>query len=130
MTGPRIKARTYLVAAFVVFSFTMMAQSKGTLKGTLSDPSGAAVANSVIEIRWNAIGASHQPAIRHKKTTSTTDTAGAFVIELAPGDYDVFAYRDGFAPTCGVVSISAGETAKLVLRFPGFAPQSLMKRVK
>ena len=35
--------------------------------------------------------------------------AGEFSVKLPPGNWDVFAYHDGFAPTCTVAFIEPGK---------------------
>jgi hypothetical protein len=121
-----IFAGLIFVAALVV-NATLGAEQPGKLKGTLLDPQGAAVPNAVIELRWNDVnqGAGAKKTPRSKTLTVRTDTAGQFSLLLAPGDWDVFAYLNGFAPTCAVVRIDAGVAASVSLRFPALAPMSL-----
>src|ERR1700687_1813022 len=77
---------------------SVVAQHVGTLTGTLTAPQGAAVANNVVELRWNDVGSAGYGHKRRAKKhiTTSTDSAGKFTLSLYPGDYDVFAYRDGF----------------------------------
>jgi uncharacterized GH25 family protein len=121
-----IFAGLIFVAALVV-SAALGAEQPGTLKGTLLDPQGAAVPNAVIELRWNDVnqGTGARKTPRNKTLQVRTDTAGQFSLQLAPGDWDVFAYLNGFAPTCTVVRIDAGSTTSTSLRFPVLAPMSL-----
>ena len=106
-----------------------LAQEPGVVTGTLSDPTGAAVPNSVIELRRNAAevgpheGRHKSP---HKKTlTIFTDEGGRFSVKLFPGAWDVFAYRNGFAPTCTLVYVEGGTAATVDLKFPKYVPMSL-----
>jgi hypothetical protein len=105
----------------------------GTLNGTIVDPQGAAVPNAEIALRWNDAGGqmswngvnSHkQKRPRKKWLQLVADSAGRFSTKLAPGDWDVFAYRDIFAPTCTIVLIEPGKTTVIDLRFSRLAAMS------
>jgi hypothetical protein len=112
------------------------AQQMGSLKGTLSDPQGAAMPNVHIQLRWNPRQAAGgvttgklkqlprawQP--RKKWLQVATDRTGKFSVELPTGNWDLFAYLNGFAPACRVVSIEAGTTTEVELRL-AFAPMSV-----
>ena len=121
-----------LLLATALARVSVVAQQVGTLAGTLADPQGAAVANSVVELRWNEVGwAENRHQRRAKKhITTSTDSAGKFSVSLYPGDYDVFAYRDGFAPICTVVFIESAETKTIDLRFLTMAPQRIINQSK
>jgi hypothetical protein len=121
-----------LLVAAILASTSVVAQQVGTFAGTLTDPQGAAVANSVVELRWNDVGsAQHRHKRRAKRhITTSTDSAGRFSLSLYPGDYDVFAYRDGFAPICTVVFVEFAETKSIDLRFPALAPQPIINQSK
>jgi hypothetical protein len=104
------------------------------LNGTLVDPQGAAIPNSIIELRWNYLDTrmswdgvlpkkEKQP--RKKMLRVNTDSAGRFSVTLLPGNWDVFAYRDGFAPTCTIALIQPGKTTSIDLRFSRFAAMSI-----
>ena len=98
---------------------------KGTLKGSLFDPSGAVISSS-ISLRWNDLGDEmswdgvkrKHPTPRKKEVSVPTDAAGRFSVDLTPGTWDVFAYHDGFVPTCTVVSIEPGKATSVELRYP------------
>lgn len=121
-----------LLIATAFASAPVVAQQAGTLTGALTDPQGAAVANNIIELRWNDVGsADYRHKQRMKKhITARTDSAGNFSISLYPGDYDVFVYRDGFAPACTVVFIESAGTKSIDLRFPALAPQRIINQSK
>jgi Carboxypeptidase regulatory-like domain len=132
----RLRTKDYQPFVSVLFaalglSGTVMAQG-GTLTGTVVDPQGAAVQNVYIELRWNDVGSNSyvKQRPRKKHLATSTNSAGQFSVRLSPGDYDVFAYLDGFAPTCAVVAIFPGETAIVNLRFAQIAPQRLTDRGK
>jgi len=99
---------------------------KGTLNGTLSDPTGAVISSSIVRLRWNDLGdemswdgvrRGHK-APRKREVDIYTDPVGRFSVDLLPGVWDVFSYRDGFVPTCTVVSIEPGKTTAVELRYP------------
>ena len=122
-------AFSLLIGAAV--SLSAVAQQTGTLNGTLLDPQGAAVPNSVIELRWNYVDNRMQwgkEKLQKQKQPSkkilevSTDSTGKFSVVLREGNWDVFAYRDGFAPTCAMVLIEGGKSSSLELRLPRFAP--------
>jgi Carboxypeptidase regulatory-like domain len=121
-----------LLVAATLASISVVAQQAGTLTGTLTDPQGAAVANNVVELRWNDVGpAEYRPKRRPKKhITTITDSAGKFSVSLFPGDYDIFVYRDGFAPICTVVLVENAESKSIDLRFPALAPQRIINQSK
>jgi hypothetical protein len=113
-------------------NLSVLAQQTGELAGTIVDPQGAALSNNMVEVRWNDVNSDihkRKPGLK-KHTITTTDSAGRFVLNLHPGEYDVFAYRDGFAPVCTVVSIEPGETKTIELRFPALAPQRIVNQAK
>jgi hypothetical protein len=119
------------VLAVGLIGLSAMAQ-EGMLTGTVFDPQGAAVAHNVVDLRWNDVGTNANTPKRKARThiTTTTDSAGHFQLRLDEGDYDVFAYRDGFAPVCTVVSIEPNSTKNVELRFPALAPQPMTNRAK
>ena len=101
-------------------------QMKGTLNGTLLDPTGAVISSTIVRLRWNDLGneMSWDGVKREHKTPKKkemavyTDTVGHFSVELIPGAWDVFAYRDGFVPTCTVVYVEPGKSTAVELRYP------------
>jgi len=121
------------------FTGTMQAQKTGALKGTLLDPTGAAIPNAEISLRWNDVGSRggvYVGADKHwrnprqkgppkKWLQLTTDSSGQFAADLPSGNWDVFAYFDFLRPTCTTVSIETGKRTTLTLRFPGVVPSSL-----
>jgi hypothetical protein len=131
--------RYTLVTAVVVMSALILsdgmgAQNSGTLSGTLLDPQGTAVPNASLELRrnylnnemhWNGGSPGKQKPPHEKLLRVNTNNSGQFSIKLTPGNWDVFAYFDGFAPTCTVIVIEPGKTATLELRFPRYAATSV-----
>ncbi|HXT76479.1 MAG TPA: carboxypeptidase-like regulatory domain-containing protein [Candidatus Eisenbacteria bacterium] len=109
------------------FTGTVRTQQGGTVNRTLVDPQGATVSNAHIELRWNYVSPGKQKPRRKTSLQVTTDGAGRFSASLAPGNWDVFAYSDGFAPTCTIVLVESGKTTAVDLRFPNYAPMALDK---
>ncbi len=79
----------FLFTALLIFVAGVPAQGPGgRLRGQVTDPSGAAVANATVVV-LPADGAS---------STATTDRDGIFEVKpLAPGDYTVQVFAQGFA---------------------------------
>src|SRR3989442_7889216 len=75
----------------LVFSSVVLTQeTTGGIQGTVKDPQGAVVPGAVVEVT--------SPALIGKKS-ATTDTAGAYRIDLLPpGPYSVTANAAGFGP--------------------------------
>jgi hypothetical protein len=103
------------------------AQETGTLTGVVFDPQGATGPNSEVELRWNdASGkmcwtAPNCPKAKKPRIKSvhvTTGTDGKFTAKVPAGNWDVFAYHDGFVPTCTTVSVEAEKTTNIELRLP------------
>ena len=102
-------------------------QEVGTLTGTLVGPDGA-VPNVYVDLRWNNSGDNGmcwngvcpkaRKQLRKKTLRVATDSGGRFSIALTAGNWDVFAYFDGYAPTCAGVLIEPGKTTTLALQFP------------
>jgi hypothetical protein len=76
----------------------------GTLRGQVTDPSGAAIANATVLVTTATVA-----------NTSTTNKEGIFeVTGLAPGKYGVKVISDGFTSfELAGIDIAAGQTQKL-----------------
>lgn len=112
--------------------------TEGTLKVTVFGPAGdgsrvvAVIPNAIVIVRWNYTGEpmcwndGHCKKTKkpHKKVLQIRAVEGSFSVALSPGVWDVFAYRDLFVPACTQVSVEAGKTTTVKLRFPGLAPHS------
>jgi hypothetical protein len=83
---------------------TAAATGKGTLRGQVTDPSGAAVANATVLVTTADVA-----------NTATTNKDGVFeVTGLAPGKYGVKVISDGFkAYEVASIDIAAGQTQRL-----------------
>jgi hypothetical protein len=106
----------------------------GTLTGVVFDPQGATGPNSEVELRWNdATGemcwtAPNCPKAKKPRIKSvhvTTGTDGKFTAKVPAGNWDVFAYHDGFVPTCTTVSVEAEKTTNIELRLPRYVVTSI-----
>lgn len=96
-----------LTALLVVFSSASStpAQTACTLTGTLTDPSGSAVARATIIA---------QPLDRSMKPVQTrTDASGKFLLRLAPGRYRLTITAESFSTTEQDVSLAPGKTRTL-----------------
>jgi hypothetical protein len=111
--GPLCLGLPILVLAFLV-PFRISAQgAEGILAGTISGPSGDAVANAKVSIKNVATGQS---------TETQTDSAGHYnAPNLAPGDYEVSATAEGLAAQSAKATLPAGaqQTVNLSLAAAG-----------
>jgi len=110
------------------------AQETGTLTGVVFDPQGATGPSIEVELRWNGAGGemcwtapncrkAKKPRIKSVHVTTGTD--GKFTAKVPAGNWDVFAYHDGFVPTCTTVSVEAEKTTNIELRLPRYAITSI-----
>ena len=83
---------------------TATVAGKGTLRGQVTDPSGAAVANATVLVTTADVA-----------NTATTNKEGVFVVTgLAPGKYGVKVISDGFKSyEVASIDIAAGQTQSL-----------------
>ena len=100
------KLRCCLITLSVVlFALSAMAQiQNGQFAGTVTDPSGAAVANAKITVTNQATGLA---------VTATSNATGSYAIpELPPGTYKITVEAAGFKTYSNVdVTLNAGTTA-------------------
>ena len=97
------------LAATVMFA--QPAAMRGTLRGIVTDPSGAAIPAASVTVSGPSI----------VRTVSTDDTGHYAIAGLAPGHYSVQVYSAGFAPLVksGLVLSAGYETeadAQLVIK--------------
>ncbi len=85
------------------------AQTTATLRGTLTDPSGAAVAGA-------EVSAAPRPASGANVLRTTSGSAGGFSMSLAPGSYRIRIAHPSFARVELDVALAAGEVRELPLR--------------
>jgi hypothetical protein len=97
----------YLALVLCLVAPAALAQSIATadLRGTVKDPSGAAVANATITIRDNAKGFSR---------TTTSNSSGEYVLTLVPpGKYDFTAEASGFGKyEAKQIQLTVGQQAE------------------
>jgi len=90
-------------------SLCAQAQTNATLTGTLTDPSGAAVAGA-------EVSAERRPAATANPPRTTSDSEGRFALSLAPGDYRVRIAHPSFARIEQDVTLAAGQARELRVR--------------
>jgi hypothetical protein len=106
------------VSAFVILAIAILSASPAyaqvsgaTLSGTITDPSGAAIANAKLSITNKATGVTRDV---------TTDAAGFYSApNLLPGDYEVSASAPGFSTTKEsniTLTVGGQQTLNVALR--------------
>lgn len=82
-------SRTPLFAVIALFAaIPVFAQSKGTINGDVSDPSGAGIPNASVKVRSTSIGL---------ERNATTNESGSFSVPSLPGsDYEIVVESAGF----------------------------------
>src|SRR4029077_8578618 len=81
---------TFLIAVACTLPAVSWAQTAttGTVIGTISDPSGAAIADATVVLRNRAT---------NNQVTQTTNGAGQYTfVNVAPGEYEVNVKKEGF----------------------------------
>jgi len=117
LVAEKLNFRFLLVVGFCLFSLQALAQTpQGTIAGTITDISGAAIPNATVT------SVSQQT---NDTRTATTNNTGAYRIEaVLPGDYKISATADTFgtttAPSAHVTS-SVVTSVNLVLQPGGSA---------
>ncbi len=101
----------YVAMLFViVFSLPASGQeSRATVRGSVTDPHGAAIINAMCILRDRRSGL---------ELSALTNHEGTFVFTVAPGTYRLTVARSGFATETREVQVAAGErlTVDVVLR--------------
>ncbi len=98
----------FLVSVFaaMVFVFVASAQttvSTGSISGTVTDPTGAAIAGAKVTITNKATA---------QATTTTTSSGGSYNSgALIPGDYEVRVEQSGFSTAVLPITVQVGNTA-------------------
>ncbi len=86
----RFRHRVNIVLSLLAFSLPpgLMAQSTSSIQGTVTDPSGAAVAKAIVAAKNLATG---------EERTVSTDESGSYALpSLTPGQYRIEAKAPGF----------------------------------
>jgi Carboxypeptidase regulatory-like domain/TonB dependent receptor len=97
---------------------SMWAQFTASIQGTVSDPSGAAVAQAKINLENLAT---------HILATKTSDSDGGYrFVSLAPGTYKVSAEAQGFSKTETTVTLETSQNLSVPIGLKmGATPQSI-----
>lgn len=101
MHAKRTFASVMLLCAF------LQASDVGTLEGSVTDPDGAVVSNVLVHfVRWG-VGSKSNIDLTDQRDVRT-DAHGQYVVELAPGLYDVLFSSPAFAPIAKKIEVKAG----------------------
>ncbi len=94
----------------VLFSMALFGQAgTGTITGTVTDPTGAVIANASVEVRSTDTNVPYP--------TVTTDTGAYTVLRLPPGPYSVTVSAPGFKKlTRSGLAVDAGQVLPLDLK--------------
>jgi outer membrane receptor protein involved in Fe transport len=108
------RTKYFLFAALIlIFTFSATAQTfnNGTIIGTVTDPSGAAVPDAIVRVTRD------NPPLRRE---TRTDTAGNFRIPLVPpGDYQMEFEKAGFQKVqIAAVNLSAAQQLRVDAQLP------------
>ena len=108
-TLKRISPLTALVAIFVLFTGTALAQSEtGSISGTVLDPTGATVPGAKVTIKNVGTNASR---------SLTTNADGIYTAtNLHPSDYSVTVEASGFSTERKLINVAVGGRAGLDIK--------------
>jgi hypothetical protein len=97
-------AASFTFVVLILFSpWLASAQTTGTLRGQVTDPSAASIPNATVQVSGSGVN-------RNTKT----DAQGRFTIAVPPGTYQVQATASGFVTFSKTnVSVSAGQASAL-----------------
>ena len=112
MSGTRWFSLLVFVVASAVVSWSQSTAS-GTVAGTITDQSGAVVADAQVKLTGTATGTSRNAA---------TDSSGHYIfVNVDPGYYNLTAVKTGFATskTSGEVRVGTTTTLNLALQVGG-----------
>src|SRR5215469_6322291 len=99
-----------LVALLIAFRPVLFAQTPGTVRGQITDPSGAAVTQATVV-------ATPAPWQAGQTKAATVNKDGSYEIKgLAPGTYSVSALAEGFSPFDQNVTVAEGQSANLDIK--------------
>ncbi len=90
-----------LIATVLLMASTTWAQYSANIQGTVSDPSGAAVASAKVSLENTAT---------HVTASTTTDAEGGYrFLSLPPGPYQITVEASGFATTHTTVTLETNQ---------------------
>ena len=102
-----VRGGGWLFLALLIASAPVLAQTAGTLSGTVTGPSGVAVSNARVSVKNLATGQS---------TEAQTDSAGVYTVpNPAPGECEVSISVEGVGAKTARVTLAAGAAQKLDL---------------
>jgi hypothetical protein len=112
MNSKSVKFILAILILSISFSFPMWAQtSTASLSGTVTDLSGAPVANAKISVSNVFTG---------QTVEAETDASGRYTVsKLGPGDYEVTAVSEGYPTSKSRVTVAADATQTLNLQLEG-----------
>ncbi len=106
-TEIRTKAARNLISMALLLggAISSYAQSTGTVRGSVADPTGAVIAGATVEI---------QNPVSHYTQKVKTDSQGNFVITNVPfNNYHVTASASGFASAAEDVDVRSSVTVQM-----------------
>lgn len=111
--------RLFLLAAITILTTNIAvtsAQSHARITGTVTDEKTARVPDTRVEAlnlaTWQI-------------TTAVSNSAGEYSIKLAPGDYRVFAIKEGFATTAKSLAVTADSITEDFVLSPGVLEEAV-----
>ena len=108
-----------LLAALSLLPAALRSQQQASLKGTVEDPAGAAISKAKIVAVQDAQGCQGPPYKHAKKAKifkASTDDTGKYLLNLAPGKYEVVVSMWGYGDACKDIDLPAtGATADFKL---------------
>src|SRR5436305_14544160 len=106
MTKPSALAKFFLLLAVVLITTTLLAQIQdGQIRGTVTDPQGAAVAGAKVTVS--------NPATAYSTTVTTSDTGLFTAAQLPVGNYKMTVEAPGFkTETSTGIVVNAGNTTR------------------
>ncbi|HET9406761.1 MAG TPA: carboxypeptidase-like regulatory domain-containing protein, partial [Candidatus Sulfotelmatobacter sp.] len=113
-------AKIFSISAMIVLAVgPLVAQSsRGSLRGTVQDPTGARIPNATIIL--------HSSDSPNERTTSSEDRGEFRVDDLAPGLYRVTASAPGFSEASAEVRIAVSSVQEVtVMLRPLVAPETV-----
>ena len=98
-----------LVLSFCLLGFSLCAQDRAAIDGSVTDPAGALVAGAAVEVKSTGTGL-------HR--TSLTNENGLYEVAALPvGSYQITITKDGFKPTAvSGIDLQYGETRTIDAR--------------